>query len=278
MEAKLLKAIILGAGGKLGHAMVEIMPEARGLSRAELDISDLDEPRSPASELLRSLSPDVVINCGAYTDVDGCEVDRDLAHRVNALSPLYLARICAELDATLVQVSTDFVFDGEKGSPYFPEDAPNPLNFYGETKLTGERNVMANCSRYLIIRTAWVFGPGGSNFVEAVLDRARSGGPLTVVEDQVGCPTYTLDLAWGISRLLGQVSVIYHLTNDGCCSRHEFARAILERADLNVEVHPQKSSDIKVGARRPRYSVLGGIKLRRWERALDHYLGTRRSG
>lgn len=273
-----MRVVVLGAGGKLGRAMLEVIPGARGLTKAELDISALEQPHSPASGLLRSLAPDVVINCAAYTDVDGCEVNRELARRVNALGPLHLARFCSDLDATLVQVSTDFVFDGEKGSAYYPGDTPNPVNFYGETKLAGEWNVMANCRRSLIVRTSWVFGPGGRSFVEAILARARSGGVLPVVDDQVGCPTYTIDLAWGISRLLGQAPGIYHLTNDGHCSRFEFARATVERAGLKVEVRPQKSSDITIGARRPRHSVLGGLKLRTWKRALDHYLGMRPGG
>lgn len=270
-----MKVVVLGAGGKLGRAVLEAMPEARGLTKAQLDVSALDQPLSPARGLLLSLTPDVIINCAAYTDVDGCEIIRELAYKVNALGPLYLARLCADLDATLVHVSTDFVFDGEKGSPYFPEDTPNPLSFYGETKLAGEQNVMANCSKYLIIRTAWVFGPGGRNFVDSVLARARGGGSVAAVDDQVGCPTYTADLAWGISRLLGQAPGIYHVTNDGSCSRFDFARAILERAGVKVEVRRQKSSDLSGEARRPRYSVLGGIKLRTWGRALDHYLGIR---
>ena len=268
--------LITGASGMLGHDLATALDgrEVTGLSRSDLDVTDLDAVRRAIAGY------DVVINAAAYTKVDDAESNEDAASLVNATGAANLARAAAETGATLVQVSTDYVFDGSATTPY-PEDTPlNPVSAYGRTKADGERLVLElNRERTYIIRTAWLYGANGPNFAKTMLRLAAQRDEVTVVTDQLGQPTWTLDLAGQIVALLdsGAPFGIYHGTNSGQASWYDFARAVFRNAGLDPDrVKPTDSSAFVRPAPRPAYSVLGheawrnaGLEpLRDWDEAL----------
>ena len=276
-----MKILVTGAGGTLGQALradLGLEHEVIPLARVDLDVTDLGATRSA----LGRVRPHVVVHAGAWTDVDGCEGDPDHSWRVNALGSRNLAVACQETGAACCYLSTDYVFDGEKPDPYTEFDAPNPISCYGASKLAGERYVQTLTPRHWIVRSSWLFGPGGKNFVKTVLTKARAGEDLRVVDDQVGSPTYTHDLARAISRLIhGPHYGIWHFTNTGSCSWYDFAAAILENTGLGgTRLEPITSKDLDRPAARPRNSVLrnycweleGWPPLRPWADALRDYL------
>lgn len=276
-----MKILLTGATGMLGQALRENLGleyEVIPLAHADLDITDLGATRTALSRA----RPEVVIHAGAWTDVDGCERDPDRSWRVNALGSRNLAVACQEVGAACCYLSTDYVFDGDKADPYTEFDAPNPISCYGGSKLAGERYVQTLTPRHWIIRSSWLFGPGGTNFVKTILTKARSGADLRVVDDQIGSPTYTHDLARAISRLVsGPHYGIWHITNSGSCSWYDFAAAILENTGLTgTRLEPITSKDLGRPAPRPRNSVLrnycweleGWPPLRSWSDALRDYL------
>ena len=276
-----MKILITGAGGMLGRALRETLSlehDVVALARAELDVTDLAKTRAA----LARAKPQAVIHAGARTDVDGCERDPDHAWRVNALGSRNVAVACQEAGAACCHISTDYVFDGEKPDPYTEFDAPNPISCYGASKLAGERYVQTLTPRHWIVRSSWLFGPGGKNFVKTILTKARAGEELRVVDDQVGSPTYTRDLARAISRLIsGPYYGVWHVTNSGSCSWYRFAAAILEAAGLRgTRLEPISSKDLGRPAPRPRNSVLRNYcleleswpALRPWADALPEYL------
>lgn len=276
-----MKILITGAGGMLGRALGETLSlehDIVALARADLDFTDLG---ATLAALARA-KPRVVIHAGAVTDVDGCERDPDGAWRVNALGSRNVAVACQEAGAACCYISTDYVFDGEKPDPYTEFDAPNPLSCYGASKLAGERYVQTLMPRHWIVRSSWLFGPGGKNFVKTILAKARAGEGLRVVDDQVGSPTYTHDLARAISRLIsGPYYGIWHLTNSGSCSWYRFAAAILENAGLKgTRLEPISSKDLGRPAPRPRNSILRNYcwdllmwpRPQSWTDALPEYL------
>lgn len=276
-----MKILITGAGGMLGRALRETLSPAHdvaALARGDLDVTDLG---LTLATLVRA-KPQVVIHAGAWTDVDGCERDPDRAWRVNALGSRNVAVACQEAGAACCYVSTDYVFDGEKADPYTEFDAPNPISCYGASKLAGERYVQTLAPRHWIVRSSWLFGPGGKNFVKTLLAKARAGQELRVVDDQVGSPTYTRDLARVIARLVSAPHYgVWHVTNSGSCSWYRFAAAILEAAGLRgVRLEPIGSKDLQRPAPRPRNSVLrnycwqleGWPPPRLWADALREYL------
>lgn len=257
------KVLILGANGMLGHSLQKVFPDAvcRG---HELDITNEKDIISFISEL----KPDIVINAAAYTDVDGCEDNQDIAFAVNGEAPGYIACACKKIGAVLVHYSTDYVFDGAKPE-YAESDAVNPINAYGESKLLGERRIMENMDNYRIIRTSWLFGRYGKNFVDTVLSLSQKMEKVRVVDDQTGKPTYTFDLAKKTSELINLDSGIYHITNDGQCSWFEFASAFINNAV------PCSSAEFPRKAKRPEFSVLKNTKttpMRHWKDALNDYL------
>ncbi len=276
--------LVTGSRGQLGRAL---LAEAgrRGLDAEGHDLDTLDITDAGAVErLVQRLRPEVVINCAAITDVDGCESQPDLAMAVNGEAVGHLARACASAGAVLVQVSTDYVFSGETNRPWREEDPTAPLSVYGRSKLRGEEEARQT-GRHLIVRTAWLFGPGGRNFVEAILGQIEAGRTrLQVVADQRGCPTYAPDLAAAILDLLeaGAEGVV-HAANRGETTWHGFARAIVELAGAGVEVEPVATEAVPRPARRPRYSVLDTSRLRAilgrdlpgWWDALARYLEER---
>jgi dTDP-4-dehydrorhamnose reductase len=270
----------------LGRAVAEVLeaaiPGTVSATRAEADVTD----RFRLEAEVERLRPDLIINCAAYTDVDGCEIDRDRARRVNAEGAENAARAAAAAGCPIVHVSTDFVFDGRKSVPYTEDDLPAPLSEYGRTKLEGERRVAAAAPDHLIVRSSWLYGPGRGNFVDAIRSRAENGGALRVVDDQFGSPTYVADLARALLLLVGKnARGLVHFANAGVCSRFALARAVLAGAGLGaVRLEPIKTQEAGRIAVRPafsaldtsRYMRLTGVPPRPWLEALRDYLGAAR--
>lgn len=272
--------LVVGAHGMLGRDLMALLGD-RGQG---VDIEDIDIT-SPESVLhvIGTLRPEVVVNCAAYTDVDGCETDIETAMAVNGEGVGYLAMACRDIGSVLVQISTDYVFDGGKGVPYVEDDAPCPLNVYGESKLAGEMNA-AFCPEHLIVRTQWLYGQYGKNFVETMLRLAGEKDELTVVDDQIGSPTWTVDLARAIIALIDSgCRGTYHAANSEYCSWNGFATAIFEEAGLAVSVKPMTTVELDRPARRPLYSTLEcgkltgdtGFRPQGWRAALHEYLTLR---
>ncbi|NLI11077.1 dTDP-4-dehydrorhamnose reductase [Pelotomaculum propionicicum] len=277
-----MRVMITGAAGMLGRAVAAEFAsreaEVIALKRTDLDITDL--------KLVRRVTccekPEIVINCAAYTNVDGAETEPHLAFLINGLGPRNLAVACREAGAILVHVSTDYVFDGNKPGAYSIYDDPCPSNIYGNSKLWGEKALSVNTNTYYIVRTSWLFGPGGNNFVMTMLRLGRDEGKVRVVNDQTGSPTYTVDLARGIADLCASGCYgIYHITNQGSVTWHDFAKAIFARKGLSVDLTPCNTMFMGRPARRPQNSVLDpfplqetiGYLLPTWEDALARYLG-----
>lgn len=278
-----MKVLITGAKGMLGQALVSMVETRQWtgipLSRGDLDITDLRAVRNALFEH----RPDVVVNCAAYTDVDGAESAREKAFIVNGLGPRNLALACRDIEADLVHISTDYIFDGSKDSGYEIFDQPGPLNVYGASKLWGEKAVASLGHRWYIVRTSWLFGPGGKNFVLTMLDLGKKRSVLRVVNDQHGCPTFTVDLARAVTDLIKtQCYGIYHVTNQGSTSWFYFARKIFEKAGLPISVEPCSTEEFPRPAVRPKNSVLDpfplgetiGYLLPPWEDALERYLAS----
>jgi len=269
MVVEEIKTLILGADGMLGHDLQKVFPDAVSRGR-DLDITD----EAAISAFIRELSPDLVINAAAYTDVDGCEDNRETAFEVNGNALEYIAKACSKVGAVLVHYSTDYIFDGSKEA-YVESDAPDPINVYGESKLLGEKNIMESMDDYRIIRTSWLFGVHGKNFVETMLRLSGEMDIVRVVNDQFGKPTYTADLARKTAEIVGLAPGIYHITNGGVCSWYEFAAAIIDN------VYPCSSEEFVRKANRPMYSVLVNTKtspMRHWRDALKEYLNIRGNG
>jgi len=279
------KIVIIGAKGLVGGALVEVLSESYEvipLDREELDVTVY----GTVKRVFKDLMPQIVINAAGYSDVDACERRTQLAFSVNAEGAKNVAKASSLVKAKVVYISSDYIFDGKKESPYKEDDQPNPLNVYGESKLLGERYVQEHSDDYLIVRTQWLFGPHGRNFVDTILSLADQGrGKIEVVEDLIGSPTYTIDLARAIGELLKRDAWgIYHVSNSGQCSWYEFAKEILRQIGKNdVELVPILSADLTRPARRPIFSVLSkeklereaGIKMRPWQEALSDYLKRR---
>jgi dTDP-4-dehydrorhamnose reductase len=275
-----VKIVVLGKNGMLGSCFVEHLSgienlELQAFGHADLDVCDPER----LSEELRASEADFVINCSAYTDVDGAEEDREGAFAVNAEAVGAMATICAEIGATLIHFSTDYVFSGKEGDGYSEGDEVGPaLNVYGESKLAGEKAVAASGCDYFIVRTAWLYGPNGKNFVDTMLKLGAERDKLSVVGDQIGSPTYSKDLCEAVIDnfiIAGADSGIYHLTNAGSCSWYEFAAEIFRVSGIDVELEKVGSDAFPRPAKRPGCSVLKNTKLgalRGWQEALGGYL------
>jgi len=276
-----VKVLVTGAGGMLGAAVVPALRraghDAIALTRAELDVTD-------AARVLAATAaarPDWVCHLAAYTDVDGCEAHLDHAMRVNGEGAGNAAAAAREAGAAVLSISTDYVFAGDDPRPRRESDPVGPVSAYGRSKLAGEEAVRAANPRHLIVRTAWLYGRGGKNFVDTIRARALAGTPLAVVDDQRGSPTWTVDLAGAlVALMLANASGTFHATNAGDCTWHEFACEICALSGARVEVMRQSSAQLARPAKRPAFSVLDGSKLAQtlghelphWRDALARYV------
>ena len=272
--------LVAGSKGMLGHDLLTLFGEtARGVCREDMDIT------SPATvrKVLLTLKPRVVINAMAFTDVDGSEKRPEPAFKVNGEGVKHLAEVTAEIGAKLVHISSDYVFDGTKGSPYLEEDPTSPLSIYGKSKLAGEENARLNPD-HLVVRTQWLYGLHGRNFVETMLRLAKEKNELDIVNDQIGSPTWTVSLARAIKALIEKdCRGVYHAVNSGSCSWFDFAAAIFAEKGVDIRLQPIASRELGRPAPRPLFSVLDcgkllrdtGLNMEGWRDALIKYLKER---
>jgi dTDP-4-dehydrorhamnose reductase len=273
-----MKLTVFGAPGMLGRDVAR-SAEAAGHELVALGGEDVDVvDRAAVDAALSESRPDVVFNCAAYTDVDGAESEEQAATRVNGDGARNVAAAAAAVGASVLYPSTDYVFDGQKGQPYVESDPVGPLSAYGRSKLAGERATADANPRHLIVRTQWLFGLGGRNFVETMLRLGAERDELTVVDDQVGCPTYTCDLAAALVGLTGREDWgVHHVAGGGECSWNRFAREIFERAGVSCRVLAGTTEELGRPAPRPAHAVLrsqrpGAPVLPHWRVGLDRYL------
>jgi dTDP-4-dehydrorhamnose reductase len=279
-----MKIALLGSSGQLGQDLQNALGshEVHALTRRDFDVTDHLQARSR----LMDLRPAVILNTTAYHRVDDCEIQPELAYSVNVLAVLNLIRVANDLDSILVHISTDYVFDGKARQPYTEHSEPFPLSVYANSKLAGEFLVRSSARRHFVIRSCGLYGAAGSrgkggNFVQTMLAKARRHEPIRVVNDQVVTPTYTLDLANQIARVLPTEHYgLFHMSNQGSCTWFEFAKAIFEIAGIQADLSPTTSDLYKTAAIRPQYSVLENARLkelglnemRHWREALAAYL------
>lgn len=292
-----MKILITGAKGQLGKQITNILRNGQseigklpkeyenveiiGVDVDVLDITDINAVRN----YLTSVKPEIIINCAAYTNVDACESNEDLAFKINALGPRNLAIISNEVNAKVVHVSTDYVFSGEGTVPFKEYDETTPVSVYGKTKLAGEKFVREIADKYYIIRTAWLYGYEGSNFVYTIIKAGKEKGYLTVVDDQRGNPTNAEDLAHHMLKVaVTEEYGTYHCTGTGECSWYDFASKIIEFSNIDCKVDPVTSNDYVRAAKRPSYSSLDnmmlrvtvGDEMRNWEDALKVFLNNKK--
>lgn len=276
-----MKILVTGANGQLGQELVcqleKMNVELISFTKSELDICHLES----VLKIVNEIQPQIIINAAAYTKVDQAEKDKELAFSVNAYGQRNLAVAAEKVDAKVCYVSTDYVFDGDSTDPYEEHALVNPISVYGKSKYAGEQLTQTLSTKYFIVRTAWVYGEYGPNFVKTMLRLASERDELGVVSDQVGSPTYTVDLAAFIIELVQTEKYgVYHCTNSGSCSWYEFAQAIFEESNLTVKVNPLTTEQYPTPAKRPSYSVLGdtAIKIngltpmRHWKDGLKAFL------
>ena len=270
------KVLVTGANGMLGQDLCPILQD-EGFEVVETDVQTLDITNPDmVKTVLQEEHPDIVIHCAGYTNVDKAEEDVDTARLINSKGTENIAKACAEIDAVMVYISTDYVFDGKGTKPYKPGDKANPLGIYGLTKWEGEEAVRKYCKKYYISRTSWLYGIHGKNFVETMLSLADKP-ELKVVDDQVGCPTWTVELANGIIKLLKEKDFgTYHVCGGGQTSWYGFAKQIFAGAGVNVNIQPCTTEEFPRPAKRPHYSVMDNDGIcRNWEAALKDYLKLR---
>ena len=277
-----MKVFVTGVKGQLGHDVMNELAK-RGLEGIGVDVEEMDITDAEACErVIKAAAPEAVIHCAAYTAVDAAEDNEELCRRVNGQGTRNIAKVCAELDIPMMYISTDYVFNGQGERPWEPDDEREPLNVYGQTKYEGELAVEELLKKYFTVRIAWVFGLNGKNFIKTMLRLGKERGAVSVVDDQIGSPTYTYDLA----RLL--VDMIqtdrygrYHATNEGLCSWYEFACEIFRQAGMDqVKVTPVDSASYPAKAKRPFNSRMSKEKLTEngferlpaWQDALERYL------
>lgn len=269
-----MKVMILGANGMLGKDLAEAFSDfdAYPLTKLELDITNA----ALLDRKFKEIKPDFVINAAGYTDVDGCETNHEQAYNVNAKGVKNIVASCGKYNSVLIHISSDYVFDGEKEG-YNEDDKPNPINVYGDSKYKGELYLMDAFKKYYLIRTSWLFGKSGRNFVDTILRLSKTKPKLDIVNDQRGSPTYTKDLSIAIKNMISNHPEfgIYHLTNSGACTWFEYAKEIARIKGLKVNIEPISSGKLNRAAKRPKCSVLINNKLpklRSWKEAVKDYL------
>jgi dTDP-4-dehydrorhamnose reductase len=276
-----VKILLLGHKGMLGSDLLLKLSEEHeviGMDKEEIDIVSASE----CKRAIKEIKPDIVINAAAYTNVDGCEAAKDECFAVNAEAVKNIAGTCRDKNIRIIHFSTDYVFDGAAKQPYKEDHKCNPINTYGESKLAGEKYLQSLTDNYVLIRTSWLYGIKGKNFVQTILDKAKTTNKLTVVDDQVGSPTYTKDLAAALDLLIERnAKGIFHITNRGSCSWYQFAVKILQEAGIHdIDITPIKSDQLQRPAMRPAYSVLSmrkfiqttGKAMQPWQLGLQDYL------
>lgn len=288
-----MKILITGSRGQVGSQLINILNKGKselgeipgllkntiviGKSSKELNIADIENVKS----VLNEISPDIVINPAAYTNVDGSEINKELAFNVNALGPKNLAMVCEDIGAKILHISTDYVFNGEGNTPFKENDEPSPQSIYGISKNMGDNFVREFSSKHFIVRTSWVYGYNGMNFVYAIRNAAKERGSLKIVNDQIGNPTNAEDLSHHILKLITTEKYgIYHCAGHGECTRYEFARKIIELSRIPCEITPCRTQEYPTPAKRPTYSSLDnlmlrntvGDEMRNWEQALTVFI------
>lgn len=255
----MIKILVTGAAGQVGQCLQTITKEYSGVDFFFFDSTQLDITNEVSiDEVFSKVHPDYCFNFAAYTAVDKAEDEKELAYKVNAEGVMYLARVCKQYYTTLVHLSTDFVFDGHKQTPYTVSDIPNPINVYGTSKLKGELYVKANMERYYIVRTSWVYSDFGHNFKKTMLRLAETKDEVSVVMDQIGCPTNAIELCHFLMSLVqgDRDCGVYHYRGDVICSWYDFAVSIFKENNINIKVNPITTEEYPTKASRPRYSVL----------------------
>ncbi len=257
-----MKILVTGVKGQLGHDVVKELVlngiEAIACDREEFDLTNKEETQN----FILEHKPDGVIHCAAYTAVDKAEDEENLCRKINAEGSLFIAEACEKISAKMIFISTDYVFGGDGEEPYEPENEKNPQNVYGRTKLEGEKNALENCSRTFVVRTSWVYGINGNNFVKTMRRLAETRDELNVVADQIGSPTYTRDLAKLLVDMIQTEKYgVYHATNEGFMSWADFAQSIMEKSGLSTKINPIPTSEYPVKAKRPLNSRLSKKNL-----------------
>jgi dTDP-4-dehydrorhamnose reductase len=290
-----MKVLITGSSGMLGRALCDVFE--RDYQVFGLDLENRDKLKnfylcditelSQVKKAVLTAASDIIIHTAAYADVDGCEKNSAIAKAVNTRGAVNIAKISKEIGAALFFISTDYVFNGKKKTPYRESDKPSPLNIYGKSKLAAEEFIRRNLSAHFIIRTSWLYGAGGKNFVDTIINSAKANSELKVVDDQTGGPTYVTDLAGALKALVNKIKTapkkyagIYNITNSGKCSWYEFAKTILKIKNIEIRITPLKSFRLTRPAKRPENSLLNNSKfnrlthkpMRRWKKALCAYL------
>lgn len=276
-----MKILVTGITGQLGFDVVRELKERKfdviGVSSSEMDITD----ESKVRDVIKNISPHAVIHCAAYTAVDKAEEDVEKCMLVNAKGTEYIANICHELNIKMMYFSTDYVFNGEATKPWSVDDEIKPLNLYGDSKYQGEIAVKNNLEKYFILRISWVFGINGKNFVKTMINLSKNHSQISVVNDQIGSPTYTCDLAKLVADMIVTDKYgVYHVTNEGICSWYDFAVEIFKQSNIDVNVKPVDSSEFPTVAKRPKNSRMdkskldenGFSRLPKWQDALQRYL------
>lgn len=281
-----MRILVTGAAGQLGRAVCRRLT-AMGMTFKGVDTGDFDLTDEKATmEAIKAYAPEAVIHCAGYTAVDKAEAEREICGRVNVDGTIHVAKACRELGARMLFISTDYVFDGLGETP-FEADAPKaPVNYYGETKAQGEAEVLSRVNKSFIVRISWLFGLEGNNFVKTMMRLGAQQQSLRVVMDQIGSPTYAEDLALLMCQMIQTEKYgVYHATNEGFCSWHEFASAIMKKAKLDCRVEAVPTSEYPTPARRPMNSRLskrsldeaGFDRLPAWEDALDRYFAAQKT-
>jgi dTDP-4-dehydrorhamnose reductase len=284
-----MKILITGSNGMLGTDLLKLLRNEMSPSSHNKNLEVIEAPhekldislKDKVSDFVSIHTPDIIINCAAFTNVDKCETERETAFNINAMGPKYIASAAKNCGARVIHISTDFVFDGNGDRPYVEEDQTNPLSEYGRTKLEGEKNIQNFCNSFLIVRTSWLFGHKGVNFASKMLELAEHKKELSIVTDEIGSPTYTPDLAKALWTLIKQeCEGIINVSNYGSCSRYEWAEYIFKTQGYNININQIKSSEYKRPAKVPlnstlncqKFTTITGLRMRPWQEAVTEYL------
>lgn len=278
-----MKVLVTGAKGQLGYDVINRLKESNieylGVDIDTMDLFDKEQVKI----IIVEYNPDVIIHCAAYTAVDKAEDETEVCYKTNVLGTRYVSEACKEIDAKMVYISTDYVFDGKGANPFEVTDKPAPINYYGQTKYEGELEVQKCLEKYFIVRTSWVFGKNGNNFVKTMLRLAKEKDEVSVVSDQIGSPTYTYDLAKLLVEMIKTNKYgTYHATNGGYCSWYEFTCEIYKQAGIEAKINPIKTEDYATKAKRPMNSRLNKGKLinegfnsfPKWENAIMRFINS----